>query len=193
MTESQQGRDVQRATAARNVEAILDATLELLRRGEQANFSAVAAESGLSRPTVYAHFSNRELLLEALVERAIRDATGAFASAEVEAGTGHEALERLLTSGWRDIARHDEVIHVAASSLSPHALHRAHASARERLVDIFERGKADGSFRDDLPTPWMVATCLGIIQAASHEVRYGTMSAKDAGSLLARTVISAVS
>jgi AcrR family transcriptional regulator len=51
------------------VEAILDAVEELLERRGQASISAVAAQTAVSRVTVYAHFPIWEALLEAAVER----------------------------------------------------------------------------------------------------------------------------
>jgi AcrR family transcriptional regulator len=50
--------------------AILDAAEVLLERGGQASITAVAAEAGVSRMTVYAHFPTRQDLLGAVVERA---------------------------------------------------------------------------------------------------------------------------
>jgi hypothetical protein len=59
--------DHRRATAERNLEAIPDATERLLARHAPVSISAVATtEGGLSSPTVYAHFT----MLETVVERA---------------------------------------------------------------------------------------------------------------------------
>jgi AcrR family transcriptional regulator len=46
--------DHRRATADRNAAAILDATERLLERGAALNMRAIAAEAGVSRPTLYA-------------------------------------------------------------------------------------------------------------------------------------------
>ncbi len=59
-----QAADHRRATAERNVAAILDATGELLSQAGPARFAAVAAGAGVSRVTVYAQTSMIELMRE---------------------------------------------------------------------------------------------------------------------------------
>jgi AcrR family transcriptional regulator len=51
---------------------ILDATVTCIRRHgvERTSISAVATIAGVSRPTVYAHFSTREALISAALEKA---------------------------------------------------------------------------------------------------------------------------
>jgi AcrR family transcriptional regulator len=53
-------------------EAILDAAERVLREGRRTSLAAVAAESGLSRDAVNAHFSGGNQILEAVVERVVR-------------------------------------------------------------------------------------------------------------------------
>src|SRR5215472_4973778 len=72
MAAAQRTTAYQREVAERNVEAILDAVEELLAWQGHANISAVAAQAGVSRVTVYAHFPTWTALLEAAVERAVR-------------------------------------------------------------------------------------------------------------------------
>ena len=60
------------AVAARNIEAILDSAEALILAGVPLNFSALAAQAGVSRPTVYSHFPGRAELLSAVMERSVR-------------------------------------------------------------------------------------------------------------------------
>ena len=69
MAAAQRTTGYQREVASRNVEAILDAAEELLQSQRHANISAVAAQAGVSRVTVYAHFPAWAAILEAAVER----------------------------------------------------------------------------------------------------------------------------
>ena len=85
----------QQAIAEHNVDAILDATEELLGQLVQASISAVAKLAGVSRVTVYSHFPTWQALLEAAVERAVRRTMAA-----VRAANPGEALRSRRWSAW---------------------------------------------------------------------------------------------
>ena len=172
-----------------NVEAILDGAERLLRRHEQPSIVAVASEAGVSRPTVYAHFGDRQRLVEAIVERAVRRAMAAIQSAEPERGPADEALRRLIAASWEDLGRHDQIAHAAAAELSPHAMRRAHETARAVLLKVIERGRGDGVFRTDVIAGWQVSTCLAMIHAAVEEVHAGDLEPDAALDLLCATII----
>jgi len=106
----------QQAIADRNVTAILDATEELLAQRGQATISAVAKHSGVSRVTVYAHFPTSEALLEAAVERAVRETMGALHAVRLGDGPPAEALDRLLAAAWRHLARYSAMAQAAGST-----------------------------------------------------------------------------
>jgi AcrR family transcriptional regulator len=172
--------DSRRQIAEHNVTAILDGAERLLRRGEQPSISAVAGEAGVSRPTVYAHFPDKRELLEALVERTVRQTMSAISTAQPERGTAADALQRLITAAWRQLADHDQIAHAAASELSAQSMRAAHHSARSAISDLVERGRTDRSFRTDLPADWLVTASLALIHATAEEVRTGDLDA-DAG------------
>jgi len=66
--------DHRRATAERNLEAILDATERLLVRApvRVANMAEVADEAGLAKGTVYLYFASKDELLLAAEDLRIR-------------------------------------------------------------------------------------------------------------------------
>jgi TetR/AcrR family transcriptional regulator, mexCD-oprJ operon repressor len=186
----EEATDHRRATAERNVQAILDAAEDLLARRAQATISAVAAQAGVSRVTVYAHFPTPEILLEAVVRRAVGHTAAALESARPDSGPPLEALERLLSAGWRELDRNGAVAAAAAAQLSPDALARSHQAAHERVRELVERGQADGSFRADLPAGWLVAGCFALIHACAGEVRAGRIDADAAPGVLIASVRS---
>src|ERR1700734_3238587 len=151
----------QQATADRNVAAILDATEELLARRGQASISAVAKHSGVSRVTVYAHFPTAEALLEAAVERAVGQTMSALQAANLDEGPPVEALERLVATAWRPLARYSAMAQAVAEQMTPEAVARTHRAAHHTLGALVERGRADGSFRSDLPVRWLGTTRVG--------------------------------
>jgi AcrR family transcriptional regulator len=180
--------DPRQATAERNVEAILDGAERLLRRRQQPSIVAVATEARVSRPTVYSHFHDRDRLLEALVERAVRRAMAAIESAEPERGPAPEALRRLIAASWEHLADNEELAHAAAGGLSTQAMRRAHETARAVIGELVERGRRDRAFRTDVTTGWLVTSCLALMHAAAEEVHAGVLDAGAALELLSATI-----
>jgi AcrR family transcriptional regulator len=178
--------------AERNAEAILDAAERLLARGQQTSVSALATEAGLSRPTVYAHFPDRQRVLEALVERTVRQAMAVLDAAEPDRGPALAALQRLLATGWEEIGRHEAIGAAAAGQLSAEEMRRAHESARGVILRLLERGRHEGAYRTDVPTGWLITSCLALIHAAAEEVRAGQLDAQAALDVLTATVTELV-
>jgi TetR/AcrR family transcriptional regulator, mexCD-oprJ operon repressor len=180
--------DHRRATAERNIEAILDAAESLLERGGRLTMVAVAKEAGVSRVTVYAHFATREPLLEAVVERAVRRTTSALDAVEPERGPPPEALQRVIEVGWRDLDRNNAIAQAASELLTPETLRRTHEAAHRRLRELVDRGRRSGDFRTDVPADWLVSAFHALIHAAGDDVRAGRMRADAALSALGATM-----
>jgi AcrR family transcriptional regulator len=180
--------DHRRATAERNVQAILDAVEDLLERRGQVSISAVATQAGVSRVTVYAHFPTTEAMLEAVVQRAVGRSAAALEAARPDHGPPPEALQRLLAAGWRELDRNGAVAAAAATQLSPAALIRSHGLAHQRVLELVNRGRADGSFRTDLPAGWLVASIFALIHACADEARAGRIDPARALDVLAATI-----
>jgi TetR/AcrR family transcriptional repressor of mexCD-oprJ operon len=163
--------DHRRATAERNVQAILDAAEALLQDGAATSIAAVAARAGVSRVTVYAHFSSREAILEAVVERAVARATHAFDAATAGASSALQALDRAIRAGWFELSRNGAIAEAAAAQLSPNALRRTHEAGHARVRRMFEAGVERGELRDDVPVEWLVSVFHALLHAAGDDVR----------------------
>ena len=182
--------DRRRAIADRNVQAILDAAEELLDRQAPVTIAAVAAQAGVSRVTVYAHFATGEALLEAVVERAVGHASAALAAAEPQTGPALEALARLVAVGWRELGRNAAMAAAAAARLSSDAMERSHQGARHQIAELATRGRLDGSFRSDVPESWLVTCCFALFHSCADEVRAGRLDQADAERVLTTTITS---
>jgi TetR/AcrR family transcriptional regulator, mexCD-oprJ operon repressor len=180
--------DHRRRIADRNIAAILDAAETLLEERAAVSIAAVAATAGLSRVTVYAHFATWDALLEAVLERAARRTTAALEEADPDHGPPLAALERVLAAGWRELARNRAIAQAGATQLSPAALARAHHPIHHWLGRLVERGRADGSFRTDLPADWLLTGALALIHAGAQEVRAGRIGEPDALQVLTVTI-----
>lgn len=174
--------------AERNVEAILDAAEELLRSQGHASISAVAAQAGVSRVTVYAHFPAWTALLEAAVERAVRQTMTALQSVRPEDGPPVEALDRMLAATWQHLARYRPMAAAVAELLSPEAVTRTHQAVHHTIGALLQRGQADGSFRTDLPARWLLTASIALVHACSNEVRAGHIDEHDAVRILTTSV-----
>jgi AcrR family transcriptional regulator len=178
----------QRAVAEQNVDAILDAVEELLDQRGQASISAVAKQAGVSRVTVYAHFPTWQALLEAAVERAVRRTMAALQAASLDQGPPVRALERMMAGAWQHLARYGAMAQAVAEHLGPDAVARTHQAAHQAIGALLDRGRADGSFRADVPAGWLVTACVAVIHACAAEVRAGRIDERDATRILTVTV-----
>jgi TetR/AcrR family transcriptional repressor of mexCD-oprJ operon len=177
-----------REVATRNAGAILDAAEELLRQEGHATISAVAAQAGVSRVTVYAHFPTWEALLEAAVERAVQRVMTALEAASPADGPATEALERILAGGWQHLARYQAMAQAVSELLSPEAVTRTHQAAHHTIASLLARGQADGSFRTDLPAGWLVHASIALIHACNDGVRAGRIDPGDALRILITSI-----
>jgi AcrR family transcriptional regulator len=180
--------DHRRAVAARNLEAILDAAEALLARNAPLSMSAVASEAGVSRQTLYAHFAEREVLLAAVVKRAVERWVAATEVIEPDRGPASAALERLLEVGWQEISRNSHIAHAASVELGAETVRTAHESGVEMVRRLVRRGRRDGSFRTDVPVEWLVSALFGLIHTARDDVTAGRLSERAALQALSRTV-----
>jgi TetR/AcrR family transcriptional regulator, mexCD-oprJ operon repressor len=180
--------DHRRATAQRNAAAILDAAERLMARGAALSVAGVAAEAGVSRPTLYAHYATLGDVVESAVDRAIAASLAAVEAADPEAGPADEALVRMVRVAWGELARQDGLGRAAAEHLSARRLNRAHAPLMARLRGLVDRGQADGTLRDDLPADWLVTAFFALVHAAADHVREHGVARAAAGEMLERTV-----
>jgi AcrR family transcriptional regulator len=176
-----------RADAARNIEAILDAALEVLSERPEASMAEVAAAAGVARQTVYAHYSSREELLKAVVDRAIEETAAALDAAKLDRGPPEEALLRLIDAGWERLERHSRL------RANPHApgseqLYGQHGPILERLARLVRRGQRSGAFDRRLSPTWLLAAALGLFHAAADEVAAGRLTAEQAAAALEQSI-----
>jgi AcrR family transcriptional regulator len=175
-------------TVAEAVEAILDAAERVLARREPLSISAVAAEAGLSRVTVYAHFDDLQALLAATVERAVGHWAEAVARIEPDRGPADEALRRLVAMGWEEISRSAHIADAAAAGLSSEARMAGHADGVEVVRRLVDRGRAEGTFRTDVPAAWLVHAVFALIHATREAVAAGDVDSGAALHALLATV-----
>jgi AcrR family transcriptional regulator len=181
--------DHRRAVAERNAAAILDACERLMTARTPLTMVALAAEAGVSRPTLYAHFKTVGDVVEAAVARSVDESLAAIEAARPAEGPADDALVRMARASWNELARFEGLSRSAAEHLSPGALHRTHEPIMSHMRALVERGRADGTFRTDLPGDWLVTVFYSTIHAAhEHAVSHGL--ARSTGLALAESTIA---
>ncbi|MGH3507869.1 MAG: TetR/AcrR family transcriptional regulator [Nocardioidaceae bacterium] len=182
-----------RADAQRSDEAILDATLAIIKADQDLNMAAVARQADVSRVTLYSHYATKELLVEAVVRRAVTQVAPLLEKAAQDETDALDAFARLLGSSWEALAGYRNLHAVAASCLTPAALRDAHAALVEPLHRLITSGQETGVIRTDLPVEWLIATIFNLMHLASEQVESGQMRPEAAGSVATSTVLSVLS
>jgi AcrR family transcriptional regulator len=183
-------RPRRRADAARNIAAIVDAGLELFATRSNVSMADVAAEAGVGRVTLYAHFPSREQLLEAVVERALTEAHDLLQVDDFDTGPPDALLARMVRTSWHTLDRYRRLRAVAQAELGEQRLREHHdrADIAERLRRLVARGQRQGVFRSDLPGEWLVTTTFSLLHAAADEVSDGRLAPSDAPDVLGATL-----
>jgi TetR/AcrR family transcriptional repressor of mexCD-oprJ operon len=180
--------DHRRATSERNAAAILDAVERLLGRGDPLSIVAIAAEAGLSRPTVYAHYKSVGAAVEAAAERTVQRSTAAYEAARPGEGPAEAALERLIAISWDRLAEFQGFARHAREYVSPGATHRTHGALIAPLEALVQRGRREGAFRTDVPSAWLVTMYLALVHGASDHATAHAQPRDEALALVTKTI-----
>lgn len=186
------GERSKRADAQRNAQRILDAGAEALAIDEGASLAAIAERAGVSRATLYHHFSGREALLDALTDCSVLEVTEALEAARPEEDQAGVAIERLLTATWQAIGRYRGLMLINPRRLEPAELRARLAPAIRLVQGVVRRGQASGEFDPELPADWFVGVLIDLIHGAGRRVSTGAMDAKTAERALLRTARAAL-
>lgn len=155
-------------------EEIAAAVLKILgERGSAALTAAtVAAEVGLTSGALFRHFPTVQAMVDAAVERAVSTLEATFPAPTLPPLERLHALAARRVKALRSdrglawLLRSDEA-HVF---LSPHAVERLLGlveRSRAFLKAAVEEGRGDGSIRDDVPVPALLAIVAGTIHGLS--------------------------
>ena len=185
------GGQPRRADAKRNVAAILAAAAECLAKNPDTSVAEIAAAAGVGRMTLYGHFKTRADLLDAVLTRVIAAADETLGAVDV-AGDPRDALARLVAASWLVVDQLRHVLEAAQRELPAERVLQAHDRVLGRVQALIERGQAAGAFRADLPLPWLVSLAMNVMHAAATEVSAGRLPAGQAPSVVAGTLLAAL-
>ncbi|MFD9959071.1 TetR/AcrR family transcriptional regulator [Amycolatopsis sp. NPDC058986] len=176
-----------RADAERSAAAVLDAALTVLTQRPEASVEDVAAASGVSRQTVYAHFPSRDALLHAVVDRITAETVAVLDAARLDEGRATEALLRFLDAGWRTFERYPLLQGLPA--VDAETDRARHEPVLARLLALVRRGQRSGEFDADPAPEWLLTATVALGHAAGEQVGAGRMTADAALTELRRSVL----
>lgn len=163
-------------------DTILDAVQDLVREAgwEGLTMDTLAARAGVTKPTLYAHFPNKDALAVAAVVRIIRRGQANIDALD-PALTPLERLETVLRWAFTNKYLHRQLPLGGA----PTAVIRAHPDYQDahralvaRLVQIVDDGKAAGEVRAEVDTRTAVQAFIGLMRHDGFEelVQTGAVS-----------------
>lgn len=146
--------------------------------------AAIAAAAGVTRQTVYAHFSSRDDLLAAVANRMAEKVAEEMDAAGADEGPAPEALLRLLDAAWRVSEAYPALARLGGRPVPPEEDRVRHEPIADRVARALQRGRDEGDFDPETALSWQVAAVIALSHAAGEESRAGRMSATDATAAL---------
>ncbi|WP_329005013.1 TetR/AcrR family transcriptional regulator [Kribbella sp. NBC_00709] len=182
MSENKPVRRRRRADADRSRTAILDAAVVLLDEQPDASLERIAEVARVTRQTVYAHFSSREVLLNAVLDELTRETLEGIDALGLDEGPALDKLLRLINLSWRMFEQHPLLLHV------PQTADERHDPVIERFVKLIRRGQRAGEITRELPVDWLVTALIALGHAAGESVAAGRLSTRTASKTLNATI-----
>ncbi|WP_341579780.1 TetR family transcriptional regulator [Microbacterium schleiferi] len=175
-----------RRDAVRNRDELLACAQREIARDPRASLATIAQAAGLTRRALYGHFSDRDTLVRAVIERGA-ERFNAIANG-VAAAEPLDELTELTTRLWHEaslvhasaaIALEERYLSLTAASLAP---------LRARLTAIVEDGQRTGQIRRDISA----ATLTRLIEETARTliVRWDQQDAEVTAHLPVRAVLS---
>jgi AcrR family transcriptional regulator len=178
-----------RADAERSIAAILDAAVALLGDRPDASMEDIAEAAGVTRQTVYAHFSSRDALLGAVVARVTEQVATVIAAAELDQGSATDALVRFVDASWQTLERTPLLLRLPVAPVGPREELDRHEPITSRLAELIRRGQRAGEFDRDVPPEWLLAATIALGHAAGEQVSAGLMPVNAAGAAYRRSLL----
>jgi TetR/AcrR family transcriptional regulator, mexCD-oprJ operon repressor len=183
-------RKAQRADARRNIAAILDAATDCLARDPELSIAGIAAAAGVGRITLYGHFKTRAELVDAVMARAIEHADQVLDATDT-GGDPADALARLVAASWQIVHQFRNILLAAHRELPAERIRGVHDPILRRVRSLIARGQRAGTFRTDLPRPWLTTTVFSLMHAAAEDAAAGRIKPGEAAGFITATLQAA--
>lgn len=147
-------RTTESGTRARTRRAILNAAVDVLRKNPNAPLSDVAAAADVGRSTLHRYYPERSDLVAALGDHALDQLDAALIRARPTEGPADVALRRMSHECF-EVGPAIALVYGDPQVLSNEAFWIRLNETDQPLIDLLERGFADGTFTATLSVGWV--------------------------------------
>lgn len=161
--------------------AVLETAARVLADNDQASIDDIARASGVGRATLYRWFTNRDQLVDAILDQIISEATEiavqALAETEIPPLAVVQSIAReLLALGERYRFMQANLERVREDDRRP------------EFTAFIRNAQTSGRLRDDLPPEWVTSVFIGLILTAGNDLHDGRLTRLQAEELIDRTL-----
>jgi AcrR family transcriptional regulator len=158
----------------------------LADEGSSAKLDTIAEAAGVSRATLYRHFSSREELFAALVDAAYGEVVKRVRDADIDRVPFTEGLARVaraaaLTSTQYVVLSRELVV---ARPNDPDDVYE------RTMRRLFERGKKEGVLRRELTTTWLREVFRGLVVTVAHVAAIEGLGTEQMAALIVEQFLS---
>ncbi|MET9269838.1 TetR/AcrR family transcriptional regulator [Kribbella sp. NPDC003557] len=129
---------------------------------------------------MYAHFSSRGALLDAVLDRLTDETLTAIDALDLDEAPTLTGVLRLIDLAWRAFERHPLLLHLPPTGTRD----ERHDPVTERFDRLIRRGQRAGEITRELPADWLVTTLIALGHAAGESVAAGRLTTRAAGRTL---------
>lgn len=188
VSENKPVRRRRRADADRSRTAILAAAIALLDEQPDASLERIAEAAHVTRQTVYAHFSSRDVLLNAALDELTAETLEAIDALDLDQGPALGNVLGLVDLAWRTFERHPLLLHLSHNTPPGRTHDERHDPVADRFERLIRRGQRAGEITRDLPAHWLVTTLITLGHAAGESVSTGRLTTRTANKTLHTTI-----
>ena len=160
-----------RSDAQRNRDAIIAATLSTFNMNSHATVRDIAEAAGVSRGTLYGHFTSRGALVAEACRLIMADIASQLAALD-PTRPAQESLDILVASSWRALGHVSGLTAAAKTAIAADDLRKMREdSLAQPLQSLLKRGRAGGAFRIDQSLAWQTQCVYAILHAGASQIR----------------------
>lgn len=167
----------------------MDVSVALLGRRPDASLDEIARAAGISRQTIYAHYSSRDALLQAVSQHVTTAVAQRLADLDLDQRGAVDALRRWTDACWELLNRYPVLLTTAMVEPESADSLRSHEPILGGLTRLLDRGRRSREFDPSMPTTWYLAAIIGLGHTAGQEAAAGRMTPADAGVAFRESVL----